>query len=226
MIALQSGGPLELKRPSVPATAPSPTITKRPGCSTQRSIPSSRYRDSGSSLSGSYGSSRGRFARRSSRIACASAAVARRSTVISEEVLVLRLTRNANARTSDAHLGKNRPLGARGDQRLLDALDPDARAGARAPVLVPQRLDREDAVGAGVLAEAEKDHVRSVRHGLIIQYETDAPTRERCQTSLKVSDTCWVSWIAYSTSIGCGGEGTAPGAPLSPPPRPPLKKRG
>src|SRR5207244_1754712 len=50
-----------------------------------------------------------------------------------------------------------------------DAVDPDPRPAAVASLPLAQRLERIDAVGAGVLAEAEEDHPRcSVRHERII----------------------------------------------------------
>ena len=60
-----------------------------------------------------------------------------------------------------SHVVQDRPLGPRGDQRLGDPLDPDPRPPAAA-LVAEERLQRVDLVGAGVLAEAEKDH--SVRH--------------------------------------------------------------
>src|SRR5205085_8156236 len=64
-----------------------------------------------------------------------------------------------------AHLVENRPLGTRGDDRLVDPLDPDERPPAVAAAVVADRLDRVDLVGPGVLAEAEEDHPVAVRHG-------------------------------------------------------------
>src|SRR2546429_204416 len=56
-----------------------------------------------------------------------------------------------------AHLGEDRALGARGDDRLCDPLDPDERTAAVPAAVVANRLDRVDLVGAGVLAETEED---------------------------------------------------------------------
>ena len=68
-----------------------------------------------------------------------------------------------------AHLVQDRPLGARGDDRVGDALDPDARPAAAAAVGGVDRLERVDLVGARVLAEAEEDHPgRAVRHLVIM----------------------------------------------------------
>src|SRR5262249_29950522 len=56
-----------------------------------------------------------------------------------------------------AHLGEDRPLGARGDDRLGNPLDPHARAPAAAAVARLERLERVDLVRARVLPEAEED---------------------------------------------------------------------
>src|SRR5205085_8959637 len=74
-----------------------------------------------------------------------------------------------------AHVAKDRPLGAGGDDRVGDALDPDARPAAAAAVRAADRLERIDAVGARVLAEAEEDHARTVRHAEIIAYGRRIP---------------------------------------------------
>src|SRR5919197_3971570 len=55
-----------------------------------------------------------------------------------------------------AHVGEDGAFGARGDDRLGDAFDPDERAPSVAPALVADGLDRVDLVGARVLAEAEE----------------------------------------------------------------------
>ena len=69
-----------------------------------------------------------------------------------------------------AHLVEDRPLRARGDDRVGHALDPDARAAAAASVGRVERLERVDLVGARVLPEAEEDHPgRAVRHQVIMQ---------------------------------------------------------
>src|SRR5207248_6547459 len=68
------------------------------------------------------------------------------------------------------HVGEDRPLGARRDDRLRDPLDPDERAAAVPAAVVADRLDRVDLVGAGVLAEAEEDHPVAVRHVGIIAW--------------------------------------------------------
>ena len=67
-----------------------------------------------------------------------------------------------------AHLGEDRPLGARRDDRLGDALDPDPRPAAVAALVAAERLERVDLVGARVLAEAEEDHRGAVGHRSII----------------------------------------------------------
>ena len=77
------------------------------------------------------------------------------------------------ARRDDAHLGEDRPLAARRDERVGDALDPDAGAGARAALVGCQRLDREDAVRADVLTEPEEHHPRRLCHGTILGLEDD-----------------------------------------------------
>src|SRR6185437_3608432 len=67
------------------------------------------------------------------------------------------------------HVVQDRALGAAGEDRLGDAVDPDPRA-PPAPALVPgDRLERVDPVRPRPLAEAEKDHPRgAVAHALII----------------------------------------------------------
>src|SRR5207247_1314235 len=50
------------------------------------------------------------------------------------------------------------------------ALDPDARPASAAAVGAADRLERVDPVGARVLAEAEEDHARTVRHAGIIAH--------------------------------------------------------
>ena len=67
-----------------------------------------------------------------------------------------------------AHVVQDRPLGARGDDRIGDALDPDESALAAAAVVAGDRLERVDPVRARVLAEAEEDHARAV-HAVSIQ---------------------------------------------------------
>ena len=74
---------------------------------------------------------------------------------------------------------QDRPLGARGDDRLGHALDPDAGAATAAPVLPHDRLERVDPVGARVLAEAEEDHAVRVCHGRIIA-AAERPAAWRC----------------------------------------------
>src|SRR5205085_3046779 len=74
-----------------------------------------------------------------------------------------------------AHVGEDRPLRARGDDRLTHALDPDERAPPVPATLVADRLERVDLVGARVLAEAEKDHAVAVCHAGIIAAAPGAP---------------------------------------------------
>jgi DNA-binding CsgD family transcriptional regulator len=69
------------------------------------------------------------------------------------------------------HLVEDRALRARGDDRLWYALDPDACPPSVAALAFTERLERVDAVGARVLAEAEEDHPVPIRHELIL---TDA----------------------------------------------------
>src|SRR5207302_6975277 len=67
-----------------------------------------------------------------------------------------------------AHVVQDRPLGPGGDDRLGDALHPDARPAPSPALVADDRVERVDPVGAGVLAEAEEDHARSVGHERII----------------------------------------------------------
>src|SRR6266508_5080557 len=53
-----------------------------------------------------------------------------------------------------AHVGQDRPLGARGDERLSHALDPDSRPAAVPTVVGLDRLEGVDAIGADVLPVA------------------------------------------------------------------------
>ena len=69
----------------------------------------------------------------------------------------------ASPRRLLSHVVQDRPLGAGGDDRIGDALDPDERPLAAAAAVAGDRLERVDPVGAGVLAEAEEDHARSRR---------------------------------------------------------------
>src|SRR6185437_13025107 len=57
-----------------------------------------------------------------------------------------------------AHVGQDGALGARGDHRLGDPLDPYPGAPAVAPVVRLDRLQRVDPVRANILSVAEKDH--------------------------------------------------------------------
>ena len=72
-----------------------------------------------------------------------------------------RIARSARS----AHRPEDGALGARGDDRLRDALDPDPGARAVAALALGERLERVDLVGAHVLAEAEEDHAGRVGHG-------------------------------------------------------------
>ncbi len=56
------------------------------------------------------------------------------------------------------HVVEDRPLGARGDDRIRDAVDPDKRALPAAAVVARDRLQRIDPVGSRVFAEAEENH--------------------------------------------------------------------
>ena len=67
-----------------------------------------------------------------------------------------------------AHVVEDRALGPAGDDRVRDALDPDARPVASATLLADDRLDGVDLVRPRVLAEAEEDHPAAVRHDGII----------------------------------------------------------
>ena len=58
------------------------------------------------------------------------------------------------------HVTQNRHLGARGDDRILDALDPDSRSVTIPPFVPEQGLKRVDVIGSRELAEAERDHPR------------------------------------------------------------------
>ena len=71
------------------------------------------------------------------------------------------------------HVVQDRPLGARGDDRVGDALDPDERPLAAAAAVAGDRLERVDPVGARVLAEAEEDHPPV--HAAIISASARAP---------------------------------------------------
>jgi hypothetical protein len=62
---------------------------------------------------------------------------------------------------------QDRALGARGNDRLRNPLDPDARAATAAPIVAAERLERVDLVGARVLSEAKEDHAL-LDHGAII----------------------------------------------------------
>src|SRR5207247_6199531 len=68
-----------------------------------------------------------------------------------------------------AHVVEDRSLGARGDDRLGDAVDPDARSAPASALAFPDRLEGIDPVGPRVLPKAEEHHPRrAVRHEPII----------------------------------------------------------
>jgi hypothetical protein len=67
-----------------------------------------------------------------------------------------------------AHVVQDRPLGARGDDRIGNAFDPDTGAAAVTALALSERLEGVDLVGARVLAEAEEDHPSRSRHARII----------------------------------------------------------
>ena len=78
-----------------------------------------------------------------------------------------------------AHVVEDRALGAAGDDRVGDALDPDPRAVPSPALLADDRLDRVDLVRPRVLAEAEEDHPASVRHE---RNSTGSdPAKKQCQ---------------------------------------------
>ncbi len=83
-------------------------------------------------------------------------------------------------RRAGPHRGEDRALGARGDDRLGDPLDPDARAGAMAALPARKRLERVDLVAARVLAEAEEDHAgRAVAHAAMLNPQAAVACRYR-----------------------------------------------
>src|SRR4029453_14723111 len=94
------------------------------------------------------------------------------------------------------HVVQDRALRAAGDDRVGDALDPDARPVASPALLADDRLDRADLVGPRVLAAAGENHPASVSHGPIIAYAVTA-SRSPSTTS---------SWSAASS---CGKNGSA-----------------
>jgi hypothetical protein len=61
-----------------------------------------------------------------------------------------------------AHVVEDRPLGARGHERVGDPLDPHERPLPAAARVAGDRLERVDPVGTHPLAEAEEDHCRHV----------------------------------------------------------------
>src|SRR5215468_11726131 len=124
----------------MPASSSPSTIANRSLPSTiQPRTPSTVYHRSGSSTSGSHGEMYARLRMRSAVSSSASSASRRRMESTLEEVLFLR--GDAAACRDDAHLAEDRTLGARGDHRIGNALDPHARASARAARVVGQGLD-------------------------------------------------------------------------------------
>ena len=79
------------------------------------------------------------------------------------------------------HRGDDRTLGARGDDRPVDPLDPDAGAGAVPALPVGKRLERVDLVGAHVLAEAEEDHPRAHRRSCRDYRRPGYPSDRACR---------------------------------------------
>ena len=89
-----------------------------------------------------------------------------------------------------AHVVQDRALGAAGEDRLRDAVDPDARPPAAASLVARDRLERVDPVGARPLAEAEEDHPRrAVRHARIIA-RCRWTTRRTCPRASTAARTC------------------------------------
>ena len=58
------------------------------------------------------------------------------------------------------HVTQNRRFGARSDDRILDALDPDLGSVAIPPFVPEEGLKRIDVIGSREFAEAERDHPR------------------------------------------------------------------
>src|SRR5262249_23611075 len=102
---------------------------------------------------------------------------------------------DARGRRVLPHVVEDRALGAAGEDRLRNAVDPDARAPAAASLVAGDRLERVDAVGTGPLAETEEDHPgRAVRHVPIIARPTRLlegwATQSACPRANTAARTC------------------------------------